>query len=207
MAAELEADLIAAESDGTSLREYVGNDVRAFAVEWARARGLVRVRLAPVSTAVAGIVGCVPGAIFALFAAYGMSSEAFAELIGMPRSIDVPVTWEIWEPPSWLLLGLYTLAAVLAFLGAIAAVSIWLSWREDPARGRTLRYLFLGMPLGTAAAILIAIAFASTRDFSTDLSVVIADAAVATSVFAACIAALRLAAVRSERLHLALVEI
>jgi hypothetical protein len=207
MLAELEADLSAAISDGKSLREYVGDDVSVFAVEWARARGLIRVRLTLISTAAVGIVGCVPGAIFALFVAYGMSSEAFAELVGMPRSIEEPITWEIWYPSGWLLLVLYTLAAVFAYLGTIAAVSAWLSWRNDPAKGQTLRYLSLGMPFGTAAAIFSAIGFASTRDFSTDISVVSADVVVAAAVFAACIAVLRFAAARRERLRLALAEI
>src|SRR5665811_665904 len=57
MAAELEADLAAAENDGTSVGAYVGTDLRGFALEWARARGLVRTRLALVSTAFASILG------------------------------------------------------------------------------------------------------------------------------------------------------
>ena len=50
------------------------------------------------------------------------------------------------------------------------------------------------------------IAFASTRDFSTQRSVVLADAAVALTVFGASAAVLRLAAVRQERLALSLAE-
>jgi Na+-transporting NADH:ubiquinone oxidoreductase subunit NqrE len=204
MAAELEADLTAAEMDGTSVGTYVGRDLRGFALEWASARGLVRTRLALGSTALVSVLGVIPGAVFALFAAYGMSSQAFAELIGQPRSIEESATWLIWDPPAWLLLGLYALGAVIAYLGAIAAVSAWLSWRLDQARSRTLRYLLLGLPLGTVAAIFSAIAFAWTRDFSTDISVVGADATVAVTTFAFCVAALRLAAVRRERIALVL---
>lgn len=204
MAAELEADLVTAESDGTSVGRYVGHDLRRFAFDWANARGLVRTRPALVSTALASVIGTIPGAVFALFAAYGMSSQAFAELIGQPRSAEESATFLIWAPPAWLLLGLYALGAVIAYLGAIAAVSAWLSWRLDQARSRTLRFLMLGLPIGTAAAIFSAIAFAWTRDFSTDISVVGADAVVAATVFALAVATLRLAAVRRERLALVL---
>jgi hypothetical protein len=205
MAAELEADLTAAENDGTSVGAYVGTDLRGFALEWARARGLVRTRLALVSTAFASILGTLPGAFFALFVAYGMSSQAFAEIFGSPEGVgDASVM--TYSPPSWLLLGLYALGAIIAYAGALAAVSAWLSWRLDPARGRTLRYLALGMPLGTAAAVFATIAFAFTQDYSTQRSVVLADAAVAAMVFACGVAVLRLAAVRQERLALVLAE-
>jgi len=152
MAAELEADLTAAENDGTSVGAYVGGDLRGFALEWASARGLVRTRLALGSTALASILGTIPGAFFALFVAYGMSSQAFAEIFGSPEGVgDASVM--TYSPPSWLLLGLYALGAVIAYAGALAAISAWLSWRLDPARGRTLRYLALGLPFGTAAAV------------------------------------------------------
>jgi hypothetical protein len=205
MAAELEADLTAAENDGTSVGAYVGGDLRGFALEWASARGLVRTRLALGSTALASILGTIPGAFFALFVAYGMSSQAFAEIFGSPEGVgDASVM--TYSPPSWLLLGLYALGAVIAYAGALAAISAWLSWRLDPARGRTLRYLALGLPFGTAAAVFFAVAFAFTQDFSTQRSVVLADGAVAVLVFAFSVAVLRLAAVRQERLELALAE-
>ena len=205
MAAELEADLTAAENDGTSVGAYVGTDLRGFALSWASARGLVRTRLALVSTAFASILGTLPGAFFALFVAYGMSSQAFAEIFGSPEEVG-RASVMTYSPPSWLLLSLYALGAVIAYAGALAAVSAWLSWRLDPARGRTLRYLALGMPLGTAAAVFSAVAFAYTQGFSTQRAVVFADAAVAAMVFAFSVALLRLAAVRQERLALALAE-
>ena len=114
MAAELEADLTAAENDGTSAGAYVGGNLRGFALEWASARGFVRARLALVSTALAGILGMIPGAFFALFVAYGMSSDAFAETFG-------GVHGALEENPVLLLI-LYSLGAVLAYLGALAAV-------------------------------------------------------------------------------------
>ncbi|HEY5478255.1 MAG TPA: hypothetical protein VIJ84_01420 [Gaiellaceae bacterium] len=205
MAAELEADLKAAEEDGASVGAYVGGDLRAFALEWAGARGLVRTRLAFVSTPIASILGAIPGAFFALFAAYGMSSAAFAEIFGKPAGSG-DATVMVYNPSRWLLGSLYLLGAVFAYVGALAAVSAWLSWRLDPARRRTLRYLAIGLPFGTAAAVFSTIAFASTRDFSTQRSVVLADAAVALTVFGASAAVLRLAAVRQERLALSLAE-
>jgi hypothetical protein len=206
MAAELEADLAAAENDGTSVGTYVGTDLRGFALEWARARGLVRTRLGIVSTAFASILGTIPGAFFALFIAYGMSSQAFAEIFGSPEEVG-RASVMTYSPPSWLLLGLYALGAVIAYAGALAAVSAWLSWRLDPARKRTLRYLALGMPFGTAAAVFTTVAFAFTQDYSTQRSVVLADVAVAAIVLACSVAVLRLAAVRHERLALALADV
>jgi hypothetical protein len=203
MAAELEADLMAAVSDGTSVAAYVGRDLRGFALEWASARGFIRTRLALVSTATASIVGVIPGAFFALFVIYGMSSNAFAEVFGTEEQVG-DATVMTYTPPTWLLGGLYVLGAVFAYLGALAAVSAWLSLRLDPARSRTLRYLVLGMPFGTAAAIFVTVAFASTQHYSTNRSVVLADAFVAVATFAFCVAALRLAAVRRERIALVL---
>lgn len=107
-----------------------------------------------------------------------------------------------YTPPIWLLAGLYALGAIFAYVGALAAVSAWLSWRLDPARGRTLRYLALGLPFGTAAAVFLTITFASTQRFSTERSVVFADVAVA--MLALAVAALRLAAIRRERIALSL---
>lgn len=205
MTAELEADLKAAEEDGTSVGAYVGGDLRAFALEWASARGLVRTRLALVSTALAGVVGTIPGAFFALFVAYGMSSAAFAEIFGKPEGIG-DSTVMVYNPSPWLLVSLYFLGVAFAYVGALAAVSAWLSWRLDPARRRSLRYLAIGMPFGTAAAVFGTIAFASTQGFSTQRSVVLADAAVALMLFGASAAVLRLAAVRQERLALSLAE-
>jgi len=205
MAAELEADLRAAEDDGTNVGAYVGGDLRSFALEWASARGLVRARLALGSTALASVLGTIPGAFFALFVAYGMSSEAFAEIFGKPEGTG-DATVMVFNPSLWLLGCLYVLGAVIAYIGALAAVSAWLSWRLDPTRRRTLRYLALGLPFGTAAAVFSTIAFASTEDFSTQSSVVLADAAVALTVFGVSAAVLRLAAVRQERLALSLAE-
>jgi len=109
-----------------------------------------------------------------------------------------------YTPPIWLLAGLYALGAIFAYVGALAAVSAWLSWRLDPARGRTLRYLALGLPFGTAAAVFLTITFASTQRFSTERSVVFADVAVAVAMLALAVAALRLAAIRRERIALSL---
>jgi hypothetical protein len=205
MTAELVADLAAAESDGTSVGAYVGSDLRGFALEWASARGFIRTRLALVSTALASIVGVIPGALFTLLVIYGMSSNAFAQTFGTEEQVG-KATLMTYTPSKWLLGCLYLLGAVFAYIGALAAVSAWLSWRLDPARSRTLRYLVLGMPFGTAVAIFVTIAFASTQRYATNRSVVLADAIVAVATFAFCVAVLRLAAVRRERIALVLTE-
>jgi len=203
MTAELEADLAAAESDGISMGAYVGSDLRGFALEWARARGFIRTRLALVSTALISIVGVIPGAFFTLFIIFGMSSNAFAQTFGSEERVG-KTTVMTYTPSKWLLGCLYLLGAVFAYIGALAAVSAWLSWRLDPARSRTLRYLVLGMPLGTAVAIFVTIAFALTQHYSTNRSVVLAEGFVAVATFAFCVVSLRFAAVRRERLALVL---
>src|SRR5258708_5507245 len=77
--------------------------------------------------------------------------------------------------PALVLVGLYGVGAVFAYVGALAAVAGVLSWRLDPAASRTVRSLASMLPVGTAIAIGLAVAFASTRRFSTDLTTVLGD--------------------------------
>jgi uncharacterized membrane protein YidH (DUF202 family) len=183
MAADLEADLAAAAADDVSAEEYVGHDPRAFALAWATERGVVEPRPRLVSTALAGLAGAVPGAGFALFVAYGLSSSAMSEILGGGRTA--------LSLPPLLLLGLYGLGAVFAYAGALAAVYAVLRWRLDPAAARTVRSLASRLPVGTAVAIGLAVAFASTRRFSTDARTVLGDVLVVTAVFGLTVAAVR----------------
>lgn len=200
MAAELEADLGAAAAEGMSATSVIGSDVRGFAAAWALERGVVRPRLRLVSTALAALVGAVPGAGFGLFVAYGLSSEAMGSILGAGNvrvgdtSYQAPLLL-----PTWLLLVLYTLGAVFAYGGAVGAVAAVLHWRFDPAFARTVRSLVTTLPVCTAGAVGAAIVFASTRHFATSIDVVFADAAVAAAVLASGVALVRYRAVRHER--------
>jgi Na+-transporting NADH:ubiquinone oxidoreductase subunit NqrE len=198
MLAELDADLVAAAEGGVRPEDYVGADLRAFAIEWAEARRLVRPRLRLLSTSAAALVGALPGAGFALFAAYGLSSEAIGDIFGTPVRVGENAYQNYFEPPAWLILGLYALGALFAYAGALASVSGVLAWWLDPARARTQRLLGATLPLGTLGAIAATILFAWTQNFGTSPSVVFADALVAGFAFALFVAGVRVAAVRRQ---------
>jgi hypothetical protein len=198
MLAELDADLVAAAEEGVRPENYVGADPRAFAIEWAEARGLVRPRLRLLSTSAAALAGALPGAGFALFAAYGLSSAAIGDIFGAPVRVGENAYQNYFEPPAWLILGLYALGALFAYAGALASVSGVLRWWLDPARARTQRLLAATLPLGTVSAIAATILFAWTQNFGTSPSVVFADALVAGLAFALFVAGVRLAALRGQ---------
>lgn len=203
MAAELAADLAAAAADGQPHESVTGPDVRELARQWAAARGVIQPRRRMLTTAAAALLGAVPGAGFALFIAYGLSSEAMAEIFGgnvvrVGENAYVPSL----SPPVWLLLPLYALGAAFAYAGAVAAAAAILHFWGDIAAEATARALAKVLPLATVLAILATIAFAATQDFSTDFTVVVADAGVAAAVLAASVAAVRARVVHRNRLRL-----
>jgi hypothetical protein len=198
MLAELDADLVAAAEEGVAPEDYVGADPRAFAIEWAEARGLVRPRLRLLSSSATALVGALPGAGFALFAAYGLSSAAIGDIFGTHVRVGENAYQNYFEPPVWLILGLYALGALFAYAGALASVSGLLAWWLDPTRARTQRLLAATLPLGTLSALGATILFAWTQNFGTSTSVVIADALVAGLAFALFVAGVRLVAVRRQ---------
>ena len=202
MAEELEADLGAAAADGVDPADFVGDDARSFATAWARERGAVEPRLLLARTVIVAAIGLVPGTIVGLFGAYGLSSDAVAEILGSEHQV-APNHWEmIYDPPGWLILGLYGAGAVFAYAGAVCAVAALLRWRQDPALERTVRALLVALPLATVTAIAATIAFASTQSFSIEIAVVVADGVVALAVFSAAVAAVRAWSVRRERVAL-----
>lgn len=202
MTAELEADLAAAAADGQPHEAITGPDLRELAHSWAEARGVVRPRPHILTTATAALLGAVPGAGFALFVAYGLQSRTMAEIFGGNL---IRVGENAYQPaltaPAWLLLPLYALGAAFAYAGAVAAAAAILHLRGDTATEATTRALAKVLPLATALAILMTIAFAATQDFSTDFTIVVADAGVAAAVLAASVATVRARVVRSTRLH------
>jgi hypothetical protein len=204
MAGELEAHIAAAAIEGDRPSSVVGEDVRAFATEWANERGVTRPRLMLGITMAAALVGALPGVFFALFAAYGLQSPGMAELLGGEMTRVAENAYQpTLSPPEWLLLLLYAVGAVVAYAGALAAASAALRWRLDPAVARTTRSLAIVLPASFIAAVGAAIVYSSTTGFSTDPSVVATDVLVATSAVAATVAIVRFTAVRHERAALA----
>jgi hypothetical protein len=190
MANELAADLAAAAEDGISAEDFVSGDAHAFALEWAQASGVIRPPRRIAASALAAVLGAVPGTGLALFVALGVSSETFRTMFP-----SVPTYLES-SSGAWVLLALYGVGALFAYAGAIAGVAGFLRWRQDPILANTVRLLAITLPLGTAAAIGATVFLAWTQDFPTRGAVVLTELVVATSVFAIAVVATRLAAIR-----------
>jgi len=208
MAAELEVDLAAAADEGVTADTYVGRDARSFAAAWATERGVARPPLRIALTTIAAVVGAVPGVGLALFVAYGLSSEAMAEILtNEVIRVGENVYRPYFEPPEWMLPLLYGVGAVFAYAGAVAAVGAALHWRLDPATTRTVHALVFALPLATAVAIGASVLFSWTRGFSTDGAVVLGDVLVAAAVFASSVGLTRVVAVGRERVQLSAVSV
>lgn len=203
LAAELSADLDQAAADGIDPIAYVG-DPRRLALDWATARGLVAARPRLVTAGLAALAGAFPGAAFALFAAYGLSSVGLATLAGLPvfcvdAACTVTEQRDVFDPPAWLLLLLYGTGALFAAAGAIAAVAALLRRHLDPAIDATMQLLVRAVPAGTGVVLLAALAVGVAADLPTDgplVAVAIVGVLVAVAVTAALA---RMRAVRSWR--------
>ncbi|WP_157610280.1 hypothetical protein [Spirillospora albida] len=140
MAAELTADLEAAEADGRDAQSYVGGDPAGFARAWASERGVVPLRPRIGRLVTAAVLGGVPGGLAGLFVAFGLSSDAMAEVLG---ERDVPTA---------LIMGLYVLCGVFAWAGVLAGGSAVLRYHADAARRTTVLALAVALPPAGAAA-------------------------------------------------------
>lgn len=193
MTAELEADLEAAAADGVPASELVGHDPRAFALSWAREKGVAGPRPLLASMAVAALAGALPGVAIGILFAYGEAISNIREIVREYAPID---SAEAWTAPEWLILVLYVLAALVTYAGVLAAVSAVLRWRLDPAEGVTVRILARALPLIIVCSIGLTVLFAGTQGFSTDLAVMIGDLILPASTLAASVAGVRLYAVK-----------
>src|SRR5262245_25669828 len=98
MAADLEADLIEAESEGVSAEEVLGNgafDPRSFAASWARERGLIQsapVQLPAVQPAIAGHRASQPRtfSLMLAFAVLAVVGAVFA-IVGWRQAVAVAI--------------------------------------------------------------------------------------------------------------------
>jgi hypothetical protein len=186
MANELLADLAAAGEAGVEPLEYVGGDAEAFAAGWAHGRGVVRPRQRLGSTVAAALLGAVPGAGFALFVAYGMSSPAMKEIVG----------FDLGNHPL-AIVSLYAVGAIVACGGAVASAAAWLSWQDDLAVIQTVRRLTSAVPLGAVLAVGLSMALGASRGFSTSGKVVAAEVFVVALVLSLVVALARRSAVRN----------
>lgn len=186
MAGELQTDLGAAAEAGVEPLDYVGGDAAAFAADWAQGRGVIRPRPRLASTVTAALLGAVPGAGFALFVAYGMSSPAMKDIVGFDLGDH-----------TFVILALYAAGALVACGGAVVLVGGWLSWHDDLAVRQTVRRLSTAVPLGGVPAVGLAMTVGASRNFSTSGTVIGAELLVGTLVLAAVVAVARRSTVRS----------
>ncbi|MEN9505339.1 MAG: hypothetical protein RI958_1265 [Actinomycetota bacterium] len=158
---ELDADireLVASDGDPRAL---VGDDVRAFARDWAESRGAVRPRWRLSSTTIAAIVGVVPAVLFAaVLPLIGTSAWAIELLVrvfpGQRAETNLDCAGDAvttcpsptWTPSLWLIALWFAVALALGFAGAVFAASTWLRRLDDPAVEQTRRNLLLLMPIG-----------------------------------------------------------
>ncbi|MCC6223202.1 MAG: hypothetical protein IT201_06880 [Thermoleophilia bacterium] len=202
---ELEADLAAAAADGAEPSAILGADPRRFARDWAAARGAVRARPRLVATALAALVGAIPGVSFALLFAYGLTSRAVGELLSLNEYCADPPACTVYlpetlEPAPWLLVLLYTMGGLLSYAGAVAAIAAFLHWRLDPAAAATSRLCARALPAGAALAALAGVVVAWTRGFSANIDTALGVVAAAAGVFAVATVLLRLRALRDHAL-------
>jgi hypothetical protein len=165
MAADLELDLAEAEADGVSPEEVLGNgyfDARAFAREWASARGVVdvyvgerkpvqRVRVRPLVLA-ASALACVIAAGLGLLMVVGIHTGSVSlAVVSLRRAVPRPLPGMFFRGgqfgasgpgPAFVVLGL-----ILLFAGLLGGgITLWF-WRARAARvDRSEMDRSIGMP-------------------------------------------------------------
>jgi hypothetical protein len=159
MAADLEADLAEAKSEGVSPEEVLGNgyfDPRSFAASWAASRGFVHPRRpAPVTIQVRTLAFALAALVAAAFVVLGMALLFGTPVVGRSMSAAVgpfshhlrrPPLPSLFVPPSGahsVVLGPVAppslqLAGVILFVVGLAGLAailwIWRPWSRRPDR-------------------------------------------------------------------------
>jgi hypothetical protein len=151
MAADLELDLAEAEADGVSPEEVLGNgyfDARAFAGEWARARGVVnpyagermpirRVRVRPLILALSALACAIVAALGLLMVVGIHQGSMSLAVIAVRHAVARPVPGMFFRGGQFGSSGPRALVAVgllLLFSGLVGAgVTLWF-WRARATR-------------------------------------------------------------------------
>jgi hypothetical protein len=165
MAADLEADLAEAEADGVSPEEVLGNgyfDARAFAAEWARARGVVdpnaNTRMPVTHAGFRPLTLALSALVFGVVAAFGLlmlvgehSGSVSLAIVAVQHAVARPAPGFLFRPahfgPSGPGAPIAALGLILLISGLVGAgVSLWF-WRAratHPDRSELERSI--GMP-------------------------------------------------------------
>lgn len=178
MLTELKDELCAADADGYSPTAVLGEDRPEMLSQWAHERGLsgqaLRLHLV-IPAALAGIavgLALVVSAVFLMFA----GRTAF--------------------DPGELVLPLYAMSAVLAYLCALTFTRGALAAAGDPHAGATVKWLAILLPLGAALTTGAAVALAWWRNFNPTTKVFTAVIVIVLVGLGLTIALARYAAVR-----------
>jgi hypothetical protein len=165
MAADLEVDLAEAEADGVSPEELLGNgyfDARAFAAEWARARGVVNLdvntrmplshsRVQLLVLALSALACVVVAALGLLMVVGGRSSSASLAFVSFRHVIAPRVPAFFFRPgrigpagPGAPIALLGVILLVFGLVGAGVAFWFWRARSTHPDRSEVERSI--GMP-------------------------------------------------------------
>ena len=148
---ELAEELAAADADGLPASAVVGDDRDATLRSWADERGLSgRALRLPLIVPVA-LVGIAVG--FAFLGAILYTGFT---------------TGELQIEPTYVIVGLYAVTGLLAYLLAIACTFVMLRWVGDPRSGHTARWLAATLPVGAAIATAAGVGVARVLGFTTE---------------------------------------
>lgn len=164
MAEELAADLTAASSDGRSVADYIGGDVKALATSWAAERGLLPVRRHLKETAVAAAQGATLPALAALafwFVCWSHLLDPSSESL---RTVNGHVLREVRKFPNpgvplmWVGLPVCVAAAFFLIRRAVRGT---LQYHHASAVDATVQSLTKALPviLGAAAVVAVALGY------------------------------------------------
>ncbi|MFD5396240.1 hypothetical protein ACFWJW_18715 [Streptomyces sp. NPDC127097] len=165
MAEELAADLTAASSDGRSVADYIGGDVKALATSWAAERGLLPVRRHLKETAVAAAQGAALPALAALVLWYVYWSHLLDPSgESVVTTLDGQVVREVRRfsdpgvPLMWVGLPVCVLAAFFLIRRAVRGT---LQYHHASAVDATVQALTKALPviLGAAAVVAVALGY------------------------------------------------
>lgn len=148
---ELSEELAAADADGLPASAVVGEDPSATLQQWADERGLSgrALRLGIVLTA--GLIGVAVGFAF----------------LGVILYVGF-TTGELQIEPTYLIVGMYAAAGLLAYLLAVNCTFVMLRWVGDPRSGSTTRWLAALLPAGAAVATAAGVGVAYALGFTTE---------------------------------------
>ncbi|RVW03996.1 hypothetical protein [Rhodococcus xishaensis] len=168
--AELSAELTAAGAAGLPASTVIGEDPEHTLRAWADERGLSGRSLRVLLVVPATMVGI----------AVGFAVQGAVLFIEFTRT-----TTAIWVIPPYVILGLYAVTALLAYLLAVNVTFMTLRQVRDPRSGSTAKWLAAILPAGAAVATAAGVGVARALGFTTEPGTFVAVITVVSIVLAA----------------------